>query len=470
MITRLLTGISLIAIGVFGFAFTTQAAPIYGSQSPVENGCLSPIPFFVGQDCSYDGSNPDLFYSPLLWIGPMAGENYYLPGESALGEGTQKRLGISGDLVVDGAGVISGTIDIAAGERVSACSQSDVCTESWDSISHAVPATAANPALTAPNSAGGSDYEYSSKGMPVPLEPCVPYFFPLGGGLCDWDHFRDGFNFAAQLFPSVTPSIPFAGGAWKSNYLTDFTGHSNGPLTATPGLTTLEGGFSPFQRNDGIQTVATMVNYSCAPNSGNPADCNGNVTFGADQIPNPPGPPPGPGFTEGNPSYENLHLKISTNASGTIIACEAAWTQEYSLLSFVPTQPDSWGGGTLNCSGIRAGTAAGAQYKDVQINKKNIMPVVIYGAVGFDVSTIDGGSLQFGPGEYTLAPTTGGIAHNDVHIADVDSDGIDDLTAHFHSNESDLRCGQALVPLRGTTDGVPFVVDIGVNGIGKACR
>jgi hypothetical protein len=154
-----------------------------------------------------------------------------------------------------------------------------------------------------------------------------------------------------------------------------------------------------------------------------------------------------------------------------IIACSAAWTQEYSLLSFVPAQPDSWGGGTLNCSGIRAGTLSAPDgYKKVQINKKNIVPVTVYGAVGFDVTTIDDASLRFGGGEYTLNPTVGAIAHNVAHDLDVDSDGFEDLTAHFHSDESDLRCGDNLVPLRGTVDGVPFVVDIGIHGHGKACR
>ncbi|MFW2404295.1 MAG: hypothetical protein ACN4GT_05965 [Gammaproteobacteria bacterium] len=470
MITRLLTGISLIAVGVFGFVTMSNAAPIFGSQSKVENGCISPIPFFVGQDCSYDGSNPLLFYTDgPTYIGPIAAESYYLPGESAGGEGDPKRLGISGDLVVDGAGTISGTITIAAGERISACSQSDSCTETWDAINHTIPATAATSAGV--NSAGGMDYTYSSIGYPVPLEPCVPYFFPAGGGLCDWNVGRDGFNFAAQLFPSVTPSIPFAGGAWKTNQLTGCTPgqHGCGPLTDTPGVTTLEGGFSPFQRNDGIQTTATMVNYSCVPN-GPAGDCNGNVTFGASEIVDPPGPPRPPGWTEGNPAYENLHLKVSTNAAGTIIACEAVWVQEYSLISFIQTQPGSWGGGTLNCSGIKALARGAEGPADIQIDKKNILGVVIYGDAGFDVTTIDPASLQLGPGEFTLAPTTGGLKHAGGHIADTNGDGFDDLTGHFPSDESDVRCGLNNTPLRGTSDGVPFVVDVLTNGIGKACR
>jgi hypothetical protein len=476
---KLIAAAGTLAIGMLGFAASTQAAPIYGSQSKVENGCIIPIPFFVGQDCSYDGSNPGGFYFdiPQAYIGPMAGESYYLPGESAgvIDTGAAKRLGISGDLVVDGAGTISGTIDIAAGERISACTQADVCTESWDSISHTVPSTAATSAAV--NTAGGMTYEYSSLGMPVPLEPCVGYFHPSGNGLCDWAIGRDGFNFASQLFPSVTPSIPYAGGAWKTNQA-NFANpaciggqHGCGPITDTAGVTTQEGGFAAIQRNDGIQTTATMVNYNCVPGIID-GDCNANVNFGGAN-PKPPGPPGG-NWTEGSPDYENLHMKVSTNASGTIIACEAVWVQEYSLIGPpIPTsmQPDSWGGGTLNCSGIRAGTVSAPDgYKKVQVNKKNLVPVVIYGAVGFDVSTIDDDSLRFGAGDYSIAPTTGAIAHHITHGEDVDGDGFEDLVAHFHSNESGLVCGQNLVALTGTSDGVPFVVDIGIEGHGKACR
>jgi hypothetical protein len=304
--------------------------------------------------------------------------------------------------------------------------------------------------------------------MPVPLDPCFPHFFPAGGGECDWAIGRDGFNFTAQLFPSVTPSIPFAGGAWKTNQLTFCVGgqHGCGPITNTSGVHSLEGGFAGFQRNDGIQTTATMVNYNCV--AGPAGDCNGNVTFGADQIPNLPGPPLPPGWTEGNPAYENLHLKVSTNSHGTIIACEAIWTQEYSLITFISSQPGSWGGGTLTCSGIRAVAKPGGS-PDIQIDKKNILSVVIYGSAGFDVTTIDPDSLLLGSGEFTLAPTLGGLKHPRGHIKDTDKDGFDDFQGHFPSHESDLRCGENQTPLRGTSDGVPFVASLTINGVGKGC-
>jgi hypothetical protein len=471
MSKRLLVAAGAVAIGMLGFTASTHAGTIYGSQDKVENGCIAPIPFFVLQDCSYDGSNYQGFYGdfgPQSWIGPMAGENYFLSGESASGE--QKRIPVGGDLVITGSGAgasIAGTIDIGAGERISACSQADICTESWDSISHAVPSTGETSAVA--NSAGGFDYTFSSLGQPVELVPCVGYFFPAGGGLCDWAFGRDGFNFAAQTFPSVTPSIPYAGGAWKSNQLTGCVAPNVcGPLDDTPGLATLEGGFAPFQRNDGIQTTATMVNYSCVPGIID-ADCNSNVTFGADQIMDPPGPPKPPGWTEGNPSFENLHLQVSTNGAGTILSINALATQEYSLLSFHPSQPDSWGGHGLDLSGIRSASRGVAGHNDIQIDKKNAMSVVIYGSAGFDVSTIDSDGLEFGPGEFTLAPTTANPNHSGGHIADTDGDGYADLTVHFASNDSDLRCGKRETNLRGTSDGVPFILSIQTNGIGKAC-
>ena len=78
--------------------------------------------------------------------------------------------------------------------------------------------------------------------------------------------------------------------------------------------------------------------------------------------------------------------------------------------------------------------------------------------------------LQLGPGEFTLAPTLGGLNHSGGHVQDDDGDGFDDFVGQFASNESDLRCGERQTLLRGTSDGVPFVVSLTTNGIGKACR
>jgi hypothetical protein len=53
---------------------------ITGSQSPVDGACVAPLPFFNGQDCSYNASNPTTFGT--VWMGPVATGGYYQVGQS----------------------------------------------------------------------------------------------------------------------------------------------------------------------------------------------------------------------------------------------------------------------------------------------------------------------------------------------------------------------------------------------------
>jgi hypothetical protein len=419
----------LAALGALavGLTFQVQAASVTGAQDKLTNGCVSPIGFFVGQDCSYNGSAPFGFGYPQPFIGPIEGGSFYLPGEAAAG--IQKRIGISGDLNIAGVGpgaVLSGTFTVAAGEHVSQCTQTDGCIESWDSVDHVI--TPKSMFLAAPNSAGGWDYQVSTFGVPAKLDPCVPYF-PY---LCISPFGSPGFNWAAQVFPSVTPSIPYAGSAWVAKGNHAFT-------TKEPEFGI---GFGP--KNIGTTTTATYNNWNCVPDTGVVADCDGAVMQG------------------NTPGIENLQAVVSTNAAGGIIAVTAAVSQEYALLPFFPPsfQPDSWSGNYMDLSGF--GVDAG--YKDVQIDKKNITPIKIYGTAELDVNTIDSGSLLFGPGEFSLDPVLGSPAHANAHITG------NVMTVHMSSEGSDLRCGQDNVKLRGTSGGVPFVLSIGINGVGKACR
>jgi hypothetical protein len=394
----------------------------------ISNGSISPIPFFVGSDTSYNASNP-ITFGIQSWIGPMEGGTY-----SNTGETTARRLAVTGDLTITGTGpgaVLGGTLSIGAGSHTIGCTQADACTESWTSIDHTL--VSAPMTIATSNSAGGYDYQLTTYGAPDPLQPCIgyfPYFCNSRGPVS---------NFAGQVFPSVTPSIPYAGSAWP-----------NPPPIL--GFASNEGGLGQFTPpNLGTTTTATLSGYSCVPVSGNPADCGAGALVGTTTPVSTPG-------------IENLQGKISTNAAGMILVAKFSVSHEFDTLAGFPafSHPDSFNGNYITVSGISA-----IGQNDVQIDKKNNFNVVIEGSNGFDVSSIPVESLQFGPGLYALppnGPTLGSETHQKTHI----SGG--DMTAHFASNASDLECGVGQVKLRGTSDGVPIVLSVRVNGVGKACR
>jgi hypothetical protein len=258
------------------------------------------------------------------------------------------------------------------------------------------------------------------------------------------------------VFPSVTPSIPYAGSAWTN------------PPSTNLGFASNEGGIGhDTPPNLGTSTTATISGYSCVPVSGNAVDCEAGSLIGTTTFGTAHGFPPI--IQISSPGIENLQCKISTNGAGVILVATCSASQEFDTLANFPafSHPDSFNGNYITVSGIGVTGS-----NNVQIDKKNNFNVTFLGAAGFDPATIDQDSLRFGPGLYwatnafpPFGPTLGSENHEDDHNL---TGG--DLTAHFASNESDLECGEGQVKVRGTSEGVAFVVSVSVNGIGKACR
>ena len=244
--------ITALGVLMLGLTFQVQAA-LSGSQDNVSNGCISPIQFFVRQDCSYNGSQPVGFPGQSYW-GPIEGGEFYLPGGIAAGDATVD-LPVSMDLTVTGnngvGDTLSGTISIAAGEHSVGCTQNTAlprCEERWDSIVHVL--TSAPLSIATANAAGGFDYELTTLGVPTRKPPCV-FFAPFPPVNCT-NLAGNGINFAFEAFPSVTPSIPYFGSAWKF------------PPTETGMATFEENPFNPFDvANIGATTTATLSGYSC---------------------------------------------------------------------------------------------------------------------------------------------------------------------------------------------------------------
>jgi hypothetical protein len=172
----------------------------------------------------------------------------------------------------------------------------------------------------------------------------------------------------------------------------------------------------------------------------------------------------------GDFGYENLLLSVSTNAAGGIISVSGIYTQEYCTLGGGPPFnvpcPESWDGGTFTASGFTAETKGN---NNIQIDRRNSVPVTITAGPDLDTNCIDQNTLRLGPGlvytQEVLAPETHLDAGEDPHETNGKT-----LTAHFRSEEADLSCGVSQVKLRGMCDGVPFTTAVTVNGTGKACN
>jgi hypothetical protein len=309
-------------------------------------------------------------------------------------------------------------------------------------------------AIAAPNSAGGFDYQLTTFGAPPPLEPCVGYF-PF---LCNSR--GPVSNFAGQLFPSVTPSIPYAGSAWTN------------PPSTNLGFASNEGGLGKFTPpNLGTTTAGTMNGYSCVSEVLNPADCSsgaliGNTTFG------PAGGFPPVIIQLSSPGIENLQGKISTNAAGTILVAKFSVSQEFSTLVGFPafSHPDSFNGNYITLSEVPAAVVADTPHT-LRVDKNNAFQVNLLGSAGFDVNDVDLTSLQLGNAEYALPPfRSESDADQPISVKELNGDGIDDLKLKFNTADATINCGSQNVKLRGTvSNGTPFETTVVITGEGKAC-
>jgi len=86
-------------------------------------------------------------------------------------------------------------------------------------------------------------------------------------------------------------------------------------------------------------------------------------------------------------------------------------------------------------------------------NSKGVIPVAILTTEVFDATTVDPGSVRFGPSEAIEK-------HGVGHIEDVDMDGDDDVVYHFPTQDSGIQCGDTTAMLTGTTLGGQSVMGL----------
>jgi hypothetical protein len=91
----------------------------------------------------------------------------------------------------------------------------------------------------------------------------------------------------------------------------------------------------------------------------------------------------------------------------------------------------------------------GSDKNPVNLKKKGVIPVAIYGSDLIDAALVDVSTLAFGPG--AAAPAHGG------YLEDVNKDGYTDLVSHYDVQESGIQSGDTSACLQGQIAGTPFM-------------
>jgi hypothetical protein len=289
---------------------------ITGTQSVVDGACLAPLPFFNGEDCSYNESNPTTFGTH--WLGPVATGGYYQVGQSPFALGSTSDTPQIGDnkyavpllpgsfiriedngTACDTDDQISGSISLGAATRAFAGGPGTWGEETWGDgdIVFPIPATQVDAAT--PNGAGGCDYEIASAGFP-------PLLQSTKGGT---------YIFDTDIVES--PPGPAPEDSWVAS-------SPVGVACVTEG-------------NCGVSVAVTVgPGWSCTENFAGACDM---------------GPDGGSHFGGTRGTLENFLIAVSTNGNGEITAGTIFANNESKVFNVPPDPYNSWDGPMLNFTG-----------------------------------------------------------------------------------------------------------------------
>jgi hypothetical protein len=109
------------------------------------------------------------------------------------------------------------------------------------------------------------------------------------------------------------------------------------------------------------------------------------------------------------------------------------------------------GEGSVCATPVEVDVKPGAPVNPILPLSHGVVPVAILGSEVFDVADVDATTLAFGPAGAPLAHQNG------PHTKDANHDGIDDLLAHFRTQESGIVPGDEAACVTGELlDGTPF--------------
>jgi hypothetical protein len=90
----------------------------------------------------------------------------------------------------------------------------------------------------------------------------------------------------------------------------------------------------------------------------------------------------------------------------------------------------------------------GSDDNSINTKSKGVIPVSVLSTESFDATSLDIDTIVFGPGDALES-------HNELHIEDVNDDGLDDVILHFKTQDLGLT-DETQLELRGqTNDGTP---------------
>lgn len=282
--------ICLLAVLTIGSEANATAIPtmISGIHANNENSCIAAIPLIVGDDCSYNASNPTGGMI-INWVGPVAGAGYYASSigltTPTAGDGKINPT-VSGNITVDDLGngnsaddTLAGSIVIGAvGARSFSGGPGARGEETWTALTMTFSATTVSSA-----SANGSGFDYiiASAGFPNII--------------------TDG---AGSFFPSEAASA--SPGFWLA--------------PGTSGIATAEG-------QVGAAPSLSVTGHSCVDNlGGGPSGPCGTNSI--------------PGLVTGGATL-NLLLAVSTGAAGNIVSGTGIWALEHQVMN-TSLSPNSW--------------------------------------------------------------------------------------------------------------------------------
>ncbi len=200
------------------------------------------------------------------------------------------------------------------------------------------------PPRTVANGAGGVDYVIGSRGFPAPLCSATDNADCLSTSnasavFTDFDTNDVAVSFWAQIA---------VGGL----------GIERTGLMGDPAFVLVQPPPNPPTGNVGATSTATFTGYSCDDSQANDLDCTSNALVWQSNGPGTGGEPAG---------FDNLVMKISTNATGEITSGFVYWTEEYFINFGGPPAgyDNSWQGGTFSFTGS-GGTPAGPVAVDDQ--------------------------------------------------------------------------------------------------------
>ncbi|MEO7387287.1 MAG: Ig-like domain-containing protein [Gammaproteobacteria bacterium] len=423
----------IVAAGSLGLSVqATAVTTVYeidGTFANTEGSCTQITFQLGGGDCTFGRNRPA---ASTGWFGPLFGGGHYqqdgvkdqttyVPTNGAYNavsdsftpavDDGKYAAPVSGTFSIDDNGTagdatddrISANFTIGNMARNVATGQATRAVQRWSTMDHVMLPTAVN--ATVANGAGGVDYVIGSRGFPAPLcnESDSTDCFPSQNASSVFTDY-DSNDQARSLWNQIS-----AGGI----------GIERGGLLGDPAFVAVQPPPSPPTGNLGATSTATFTGYTCSQNNGSVNDCLvSNIVWGA-------GEPAG---------FDNMIMKISTNAAGAITSALVYWTEEYFIGAFgpPPNYDNSWQGGTFMFTGVeqsQAPTARDFAATVIEDSTTNSLDTVINsvnfaGAVTITIVTPPANGTATVNGNQTINYNASGVAAGTETIVYEATDGV----------------------------------------------